>query len=153
MTLLRGLIIAILALVLLEIAAFAIIAAAIGPGLGLLFLAALSACGALVIRYGGTARTARLRIATGRSWLAMLDIGNLRGRILVAGFLLLVPGFITGVLGIVVLAASLPHAFGAGRSRNFVANDNVVDLAPEDWRHVGDTGDPRRGDRNGKNPG
>jgi UPF0716 protein FxsA len=74
----------------------------------------------------------------------------------IAGILLLVPGFITGAVGLLMLIAPLRRlvigAAGRRSAAGGAANDNVVDLAPEDWqqvpdRQIGNRSDPDRRDR------
>jgi UPF0716 protein FxsA len=139
---LRGLILAILALPLLEIAAFALVAAAIGLGLAFALIVALSVLGALVIRYAGAAHISRVRVALGENRLSALQADGSGVLIVIAGVLLLVPGFITGAIGLLMLIAPLRRfvtgAAGWRSAADGAANDNVVDLAPEDWRQVPD---------------
>jgi UPF0716 protein FxsA len=62
------------------------------------------------------------------------------GLVLLAGFLLLIPGFITDVAGLLLLLAPLRRAlvgaFVGGKPPQ--ASDGVVDLEPEQWRRVPD---------------
>jgi UPF0716 protein FxsA len=149
MTLLRGLILAVLALPLLEIAAFALVAAAIGLGPAFALIVALSVLGALVIRYGGAAHISRVRVALGENRLSALQADGAGVLTVIAGILLLVPGFITGAIGLLMLIVPLrrlaARAAGLRPAADRPANDNIVDLAPEDWRQVPD---PQLGRRN-----
>lgn len=138
MTILRGLILAVLALPLLEIAAFALVAAAVGLGLAFALIVGLSVAGALVIRHAGTAHISRVRVAVGENRLSALQADSTGALTLIAGILLLVPGFITGVIGLLLLIVPLRRMLGPETGRSPAANDNVVDLAPEDWRQVPD---------------
>lgn len=153
MTLLRGLILAVLALPLLEIAAFALVAAAIGLGLAFALIVALSVLGALVIRYGGAAHISRVRVALGENRLSALQADGSGVLTVIAGILLLVPGFITGAIGLLMLIVPLrrlaARTAGLRPAANSPANDNVVDLAPEDWRQVPD---PQLGRRDSAKP-
>jgi UPF0716 protein FxsA len=74
------------------------------------------------------------------------------GSILLAGILLLVPGFITDLLALLLLVPPLRRlaatgfdAFAAPRDRN-----DVVDLAPEQWHQVPDPSLPDQ--RRNENP-
>ena len=147
MTVLRGLILAVLALPLLEIAAFALVAAAIGLGPAFALIVAMSVAGALIIRHAGAAHIARVRVAVGENRLSALQADGTGTLTLIAGILLLVPGFITGALGLLLLIAPLRRMI-AGTGRSSAANDNVVDLAPEDWRQVPDPRVSGRSERN-----
>jgi UPF0716 protein FxsA len=156
MTMLRGLILAVLALPLLEIVVFVLVAAAIGLGAAFALIVALSVLGALVIRYGGAAHISRVRVALGENRLSALQADGSGVMTVIAGILLLVPGFITGVVGLLMLIAPLrrlvAEAVGRRSAAGGAANDNVVDLAPEDWqqvpdRQIGNRSDPDRRDR------
>jgi UPF0716 protein FxsA len=59
---------------------------------------------------------------------------------LLAGILLLIPGFITDVLGLLLLLAPLRRALGVllGLKPAPARADGVVDLAPEQWHQVPD---------------
>jgi UPF0716 protein FxsA len=142
MTLLRGLILAVLALPLLEIVVFVLVAAAIGLGAAFALIVALSVLGALVIRYGGAAHISRVRVALGENRLSALQADGSGAMTVIAGILLLVPGFITGAVGLLMLITPLRRlvtgAAGRRSAAGGAANDNVVDLAPEDWQQVPD---------------
>ncbi|MGE0564786.1 MAG: FxsA family protein [Pseudolabrys sp.] len=150
MTILRGLILAVLALPLLEIAAFALVAAAIGLGFAFALIVGFSVAGALIIRHAGTAHIARVRVAVGENRLSALQAEGTGALTVIAGILLLVPGFITGVIGLLLLLVSLWRMLISSAGRPPAANDNIVDLAPEDWRQVPDprVSDQRRHDDN-----
>jgi UPF0716 protein FxsA len=62
------------------------------------------------------------------------------GIVLLAGFLLLVPGLITDFVALLLLIAPLRRALGAAvrRSGPPPRADGVVDLEPEQWRRVDD---------------
>jgi UPF0716 protein FxsA len=156
MTMLRGLILAVLALPLLEIVVFVLVAAAIGLGAAFALIVALSVLGALVIRYGGAAHISRVRVALGENRLSALQADGSGVMTVIAGILLLVPGFITSAVGLLMLIAPLRRlvvgAAGRRSAAGGAANDNVVDLAPEDWqqvpdRQIGNRSDPDRRDR------
>ena len=65
------------------------------------------------------------------------------------GFLLLIPGFITDVLGLLLLFAPLRRALGAlfGVKSSPARADGVVDLEPEQWHQVPDAALSDRRDR------
>ena len=68
--------------------------------------------------------------------------------LLLAGILLLIPGFITDALGLLLLLAPLRRAlarcFGVGPAPRRA--DGVVDLTPEQWHQVPDPALPDRRD-------
>lgn len=143
MRLFRGLIIAILALPIAELAAFVVVGALIGFGAALALLVAMSFAGYLVLRYVG-ARASRIRAVFtdgfGREQISVLRADSSGAAIMMAGVLLLIPGFLTGCLGLLMLIGPLRRAVaglvapGAPRGDN----DNIVDLKPGDWRDIPD---------------
>lgn len=136
MTVIRGLILAILALPVAEIAVFILVASIIGFGWALALIALSAAMGVLILRRAGGAHIARIRMAVGENRLSALQADGTGVMTLIAGFLLLVPGFITSAIGLLMLAGGL--FFGFGTPRPGAANDNVVDLDRKDWRQVPD---------------
>lgn len=157
----KWLLLGLLALPLAELAAFIAVAAAYGFALALLLLIAGSVAGGLILRRAGGQHVARMRVAmqdgfTQNNFTALRADG-VGGLTLLGGFLLAVPGFITDVLGLLVLAVPLWTRLGEalGRRPPPQRADGVVDLEPEQWRRVDDpvlpgqrspdgTGDPYR---------
>jgi UPF0716 protein FxsA len=65
--------------------------------------------------------------------------------LLVAGFLLLIPGFITDTLALLLLVVPLRRIMGATLRRGTAPQrDGVVDLEPEQWHRVPDPSLPHR---------
>jgi UPF0716 protein FxsA len=126
---------AVLALPILELAAFIAVAAAIGFGWALSLILAGSLCGALILRQAGSGHTTRIRVALDRGSFAALqtDVGG--SLTLLAGILLLIPGFITDIIALVLLAGSLRRAFIGAPPRQ---ENGVVDLTPEQWHQMPD---------------
>jgi UPF0716 protein FxsA len=102
----KWVILAVLALPILELAAFIAVVATIGFGWALSLILAGS-----------------------------LQTGAWGGLPLIAGILLLIPGFITDVVALVLLVGSLRRAFVGAPPRQ---EGGVVDLAPEQWHQVPD---------------
>lgn len=128
----KVLLLALLALPVLEFVAFVAVAAAIGFGWALILLLAATLAGALVLRHAGGGHVARMRVAMTEGSFSSLTADTTGGLILLAGILLLIPGFITDVAGLLLLLASL---FGARRAPPR-RPDGVVDLEPEQWHRV-----------------
>jgi UPF0716 protein FxsA len=128
----------------LELAAFIAVAVAVGFGWALGLILASSLAGALILRHAGGNHIARVRVAMGQGSFAALQADGSGGLILLAGILLLIPGFITDVVGLSVLAASLWRRIFATDAAN-ARDDRVVDLAPEHWHQIPD---PTLPDRN-----
>jgi UPF0716 protein FxsA len=144
----KWLLLALLALPFMELAAFVAVAAAIGFAWALTLVLATSLAGALVLRQAGGSHIARVRVALGDGSFAALQADSRGFLILLAGILLLIPGFITDVVGLLLLIAPLRQALGAalGRRSPATRGDGVVDLEPEQWRHLPDPALPNRHD-------
>jgi UPF0716 family protein affecting phage T7 exclusion len=145
----KWLLLALLALPLAELAVFIAVAQIIGFVWALTLVLATSLAGALVLRHAGGNHIARVRVALGEGSFTALQADSSGGLILLAGILLLIPGFITALMGLVLLIGPLRRALGAamGLGQTRPRGDGVVDLPPEQWRRVGDPALPdRRGD-------
>ena len=103
---------ALLALPFLELAAFVAVAAAIGFGWALMLVFAGSLAGLLILRHAGGNHIARMRAALGEGSFTALQADSSGGLILLAGILLLIPGFITDVAALLLLVAPLRRAVG-----------------------------------------
>jgi UPF0716 protein FxsA len=136
----KWLLIAVLALPVAELVVFIAVAASIGFGLALLLVLATSVAGGLVLRHAGGNHAARFKVALAQGQFASLQADNAGALTLLAGFLLLIPGFITDVLGLLLLIVPLRQVlFGVfGRGAPPPRADGVVDLEPEQWRRVPD---------------
>jgi len=135
-----------LALPVLELAVFIAVAAAVGFGWALSLVLAGSAAGLLILRYAGRGHVARMRVALDQGSFASLQADGAGGLILMAGILLLIPGFITDIAALCLLIPSLRHVMrlALGRAVAPARNDGVVDLAPEQWHQVPDPSLPDR---------
>ncbi len=144
----KYLLLAILALPIVELAAFVAVAAEIGVLAALALVAATSIAGLFVLRHAGGNHIARMRVALDSGRLTALQADDTGSRTLLAGILLLVPGFITDALGLLLLVAPLSQrlsaAFGGGAPAR---SDGVVDLEPDQWRRVPDPELPDRRNR------
>lgn len=141
----KSLLIGLLLLPLLELVVFFLVADLIGlaPAFALLLLACFS--GAALLRYAGGQHIARMRLAMTEGRLTALAADGTGGLLLLAGILLLIPGFITDVAALLLLVAPLRRMLtaaldGPARPRA----DGVVDLEPEQWRRVPDPALPDR---------
>jgi UPF0716 protein FxsA len=141
-------ILAVLLLPLMELVAFVAVAAQIGFVPALALIAAGSFAGVLILRHAGGSHIARVRVALGEGRFTALQADGSGGLVLLAGILLAVPGFITDVVGLLLLIAPLRRAIAAtfGRAQPRTRADGVVDLPPEQWRRVPDPQLPDRGD-------
>jgi UPF0716 protein FxsA len=147
----KWLLFAILALPVAELVVFILVAASIGFGLALLLVIAGSFAGGLLLRHAGGNHIARVRVAMNQGLnqgsFTALQADSTGTATLFAGILLLIPGFITDVLGLLLLISPLRRAlaapFGASPPRRA---DGVVDLEPEQWQRVPDPVLPDRRD-------
>ncbi|HKS86226.1 MAG TPA: FxsA family protein [Pseudolabrys sp.] len=143
---------AVLAMPFLELAAFIAVAATIGFGWALSLIFAGSVAGLLILRHAGGSHIARMRVALRQGTFTALQADSLGGLTLLAGILLLIPGFISDVMALALLIGPLrrviEHLFGIGASKEH--EDSVVDLAPEQWRRVPDPSLPKQNPESGK---
>jgi UPF0716 protein FxsA len=144
----KSLLLALLALPVMELAAFIAVAAAIGVLPALALIAVGSFAGLLILRHAGGNHIARVRVALDQSSFSALEADGTGGVTLFAGFLLLIPGFITDTLGLLLLVVPLRRGLSAALRRGSGAatdrGDGVVDLAPEQWHRVPDPELPGR---------
>jgi len=141
----KWLLYALLALPVAELAAFIAVVAAVGFLWAMALLLAGSLAGALILRHAGGNHVARMRVVLGDNRLTALEADGTGVATLLAGFLLLIPGFITDALALVVLVAPLRRALAALLRRGATPkSDGVVDLEPEQWRRVPDPALPPR---------
>jgi UPF0716 protein FxsA len=130
---------ALFALPLLELAAFVAVAATIGFGWALCLVLGGSLAGGLILRHAGGSHVARMRVAFQRGHFTALEADQTGGYVLIAGILLLIPGFITDLAALCLLVPALRRAFSKALGKAApVRNDGVVDLAPDQWRQIRD---------------
>jgi len=142
----KWLLLAVLALPVMELAAFVAVAAEIGLLGALALVAATSLAGALILCHAGGNHIARMRVALDAGSFTALEADSTGSLTLLAGILLLIPGFITDALGLLLLAAPLRRGLGAALRRGGAADhgDGLVDLPPEQWHRVRDPELPDR---------
>jgi UPF0716 protein FxsA len=146
----KSLLLALLALPLVELVVFFLVAAVIGFGWAFILLVAGSFAGALLLRQAGGNHIARVRLAMAEGRFTSLTADSTGGLMLLAGILLLIPGFVTDIAALLLLLAPLRRLLlgVALRRRPPPRADGVVDLEPEQWRRVPDPVLPdRREDR------
>jgi len=148
----KWLLFAIMALPVAELVVFIVVAASIGFGLALALVLASSLAGGLVLRHAGGNHIARVRMAMteglNQGTFTAVQADSTGAATLFAGILLLIPGFITDFVAVLVLIAPLRQAlvarFAGGPPPRRA--DGVVDLAPEQWQRVPDPELPDRRD-------
>jgi UPF0716 protein FxsA len=150
MRLAKWLLLGLLLLPLGEIAAFVLVAAILGVFPAFALLIAGSVTGALVLRHAGSGRLRRLKTAAKTG-----DIPDIRansGSLLtvLGGLLLLLPGFLTGIVGILLLLPPVQRWIGRAlgrmieRGTRAAGRPAVVDLEREEWQQVPEPRLPHR---------
>jgi UPF0716 protein FxsA len=140
----KWLLLAILALPIAELIVFVAVAAAIGFGWALGLVLATSLTGGLILRHAGGNHIARVRTAMNQGLnqgtFTSIQTDGVGAATLFAGILLLIPGFITDVLAVLLLIAPLrqllAETFGGAPPPRRA--DSIVDLEPEQWQRVHD---------------
>jgi UPF0716 protein FxsA len=138
----KWVIIAVLFLPVAETALFILVAAIIGGIWALALTLATSLIGIWVLRRTGRGRIARFRVAvadTNVTWIEANTPGFLS---VLAGLLLLLPGFLTDVIGAALLIAPVRRRCAA-TFRHWVrkrdqGDRSVIDLAPGEWEQLSD---------------
>src|SRR5665213_2605399 len=95
----KWLLLALLALPFMELAVFIIVAEEIGFLSAMMLIIVSTMAGAMVLRHAGGSHIARMRVAVGTNNFTSLQADGPGTLTLLAGILLLIPGFITDVLG------------------------------------------------------
>ena len=135
-----------------EIVAFVLVAHAIGFVAALLLLILLSLSGIHVLRQAGSGAVSELRTATGYARVSTVNLDGGGAARALGGILMVIPGFITGVLGIMVvfrpsrqwLFAAIAHLFPSGPRQ---AEPQTIDLDPDEWQRLPSPRQPRRSRR------
>lgn len=147
----KWLLVALLTLPLSELAAFIAVGLTVGFGWAFLLVLATSFAGLMILRRAGGNHIARMRVAMARGSFTALEADGTGGAILMAGILLLIPGFITDFLALLLLIKPLRQAALERLRRTATPRrDGVVDLEPEQWRRVPDPTIPDRRDEGGR---
>jgi UPF0716 protein FxsA len=142
----KWLLLAILALPIAELIVFVAVAAAIGFGWALGLVLASSLAGGLILRHAGGNHIGRVRTAMNQGTFTAIQADSTGAAALFAGILLLIPGFITDVLAVLLLIAPLRRALAEtfGGAQPPRRTDGIVDLEPEQWQRVPDKELPDR---------
>lgn len=145
MNMAKYVLLAILALPVMELAAFIAVAAEIGVLAAIALAALTSFAGLLILRHAGGSHIGRMRVALDGGRFTALQADDTGSLTLFAGILLLIPGFITDALGLLLLMAPLRRGLSTALGNGVPARtDGVVDLEPEQWRRVPDPELPDR---------
>jgi len=144
MSLLKWAIFGLLMLPFVEIAIFIAVALKLGTLAALALTILTSFAGWGVIRNAGARDVQSVRTAFGERTVSRLELDGHGFLTVLGGFLLVIPGFLTDVLGALLLLPPTQKAIGAalrralGRVERASGQPDVVDLPPDQWRHVPD---------------
>ena len=139
----RLIIAAILLLPLAEIVAFVAIAALVGVGTAFLLMLVTSLLGFVILRRAGRSGLAHLRAAVdGIQLNEGARLGPEHLLTIVAGLLLVVPGFLTDLVGAALLIPAVRRLCGDVARRWLGSRQPgdplTVDLEPDEWKQVPD---------------
>ncbi len=131
-----------------ELAAFILVAALIGWPLAAGLLVATSLVGVMLLRRCGRGDLERLRATVARDGLHAIRLDSPGAAPLLGGILLVFPGFITDIAGVILfipavrrwLGTKLAQAWHERRRRT--RDQHVIDLAPSEWRQIQDQRPP-----------
>ena len=147
----KWIILAILLLPVLEIAVFIIVAALIGVLWAFALMIATSVVGFLVLRRAGRGRLARFRVAVADSDVTGFEASTGGFLTVLGGILLLLPGFLTDIIGAMLLIRPVRRWCGSTLRQTLArrgGRKEVIDLAPGEWRQVSEL-KPRDGSQTG----
>jgi UPF0716 protein FxsA len=141
----KWILIGLLALPLAELGVFILVAASIGLGWALLIMLATTIAGFMVLRWAGYRRIALFRSVSGGG-ISGIEAGieaNPDGFMLILGSILLaLPGFISDVVGALLLLGPVRHwcaiAFHRAAGLHEQPKEAVIDLAAGEWQEVPD---------------
>src|SRR5688500_2055528 len=141
MSLVKWAFIALLLLPLLEIAAFVLIAFAIGWFWATCLFLATTVVGLFVLKRASRRDLDRLRSKVSRDGFDAMNLSRPGGGALFGGILLIFPGFITDVVGALLLVPAIRRRLGAMIAHRFetrrdARQPSVIDLTPQEWRQV-----------------
>lgn len=146
----KWLLLAMAALLAAEVAALVAVASVIGLPQALVLMLATSLAGIAVLRHPGRTRIGRLHEAVSKKGVGGLQASGDAFLTIAAGFLLLLPGFVTDAGGLLLLLAPVRSWIAARFQRVMQTRApgrlGVVDLEPDQWSQTPDqqTEDKRR---------
>lgn len=152
----KRVILAILLLPAAEIAAFVLVATLIGIGSAVLLMVATTLAGILVLRHSGRGGISRFRVAVADGEITATEMNSAGFLTVLGGLLLVLPGFLTDLVGAALLIAPVRRWFGSvfrARFENWLRTGNtgrsrtdpsVIDLSPHEWKQEPQRKLPRR---------
>ena len=146
MSLVKWSFIALLLLPAAELLAFVVVAALIGWLPAAVLFVATSVLGVLLLKRSARADFDRLRAALAREGLRGMHLDTPGAVTMLGGILLVFPGFITDLLGGMLLVPTLRRWLGrklAAATRS-PRDERVIDLEPSEWHQIPDQRRRRR---------
>jgi UPF0716 protein FxsA len=138
----KHIIVAILLLPIAEIAVFLLVAALIGFLGAFALMLATTLAGVAVLRRAGRGRIAQFRVAVSDGEVTGVEANTGGFLTVLAGLLLVLPGFLTDLVGAALLIRPLRRwcgrTFKAWVGRRQAAQRGVIDLSPDEWQQVPD---------------
>lgn len=137
----KWIIIAVLFLPVLEIGVFVLVAALIGLLWAFMLMLATTLTGFFVLRRAGRGQLARFRVAVADNNITGLEASASSFLTVLGGLLLFLPGFVTDLIGAMLLIRPVRRWCGAAFRRAFnrrTGREEVIDLAPGEWTQVRD---------------
>jgi UPF0716 protein FxsA len=156
MSLVKWAIFGLLMLPFVEIAVFVAVALKLGVLAALALTILTSLAGMAIVRNAGHSEIARVRDAVGDRTIRRVELNGTGFLTVLGGFLLIIPGFVTDVLGALLLFPPTQHVLRAALRRAVAgpaaptAPPGVVDLPPDQWERVPEPRIPD--DRTRQNP-
>lgn len=153
MLILRRIALFLLILPALEVAIFVAVAISIGFWKATLLSIATSVLGAILLKLAGQPRLRQVQSSLAGGNAHAETLGGTELFTVVAGLLLLIPGFLTDLLAILLLVPAIRRRFGVMasgfvRTQGSQPEPGVVDLAPDEWRDEPQNSLPRRESNN-----
>jgi UPF0716 protein FxsA len=135
----------------LEVAVFVAVALSIGFWKATLLSIATSVAGAILLKIAGQPRLRQFQSSLAGGQTTSIHLGGGEMFTVLAGLLLLIPGFLTDLLALLLLVPALRRRFG-GMAGDFIrtggnrpAEPGVIDLEPGEWRDEPQGSIPRGG--------
>jgi len=133
-----------------------LVAAFVGITGAVLLMVATTLAGILVLRHSGRGGISRFRVAVADGEITASEVNSAGFLTVLGGLLLVLPGFLTDLVGAALLIApvrrwlgSVFHAWfkswlqtGAGGRRR--TDPSVIDLSPDEWKQEPERKLPRR---------
>jgi UPF0716 protein FxsA len=123
-----------------ELVVFILIAQSIGLGWAVVLLLATTLLGAVILRRAGRGQLAGFRVTVSGRDATGIEANSGSFLTILGGLLLVLPGFITDLIGLMLLFGPVRHWCEAAvhRAVRGGRRDAVVDLEPGEWQRLPD---------------